>query len=761
MSNLRLDSGSIQKTTISSKCSPLLILLVTPNHINFLDQKSKAISTLLGQVFHAPKDGQNLDVVAAVVDQIPYSVTGGESTEQSTRQKSTENAPSRLSLGNGDEGVSFFVLDSSTVAAPDLWSNQSQSEEDDSTSIQQRCTLSFVLSPVMRTLQLPVANTLFQNGKTATVIAQRWRAKEDPNSTFMMSCIREHPLSQQIIRMSDAFRVHSGGLHQRIISSLLPVTPPRKITAAVGNIIRKLDVKSASSESRPASEELEKAISDALKEGRIPAQTAGIWALVRPSPSSITSVRGAHLMPEIEEASDIQEAILNGCRLHKVLSGGGGWGEKQGLLALDPDSTYDSARKTYDELSLDSNSGKLQALGGIVCPGDTVRFYIYQQPPTSQVAPTPELGQEASELGANLSMTFGTLPSTMDSVPDVTSKQARRNSQASCTAIKNHFGMLSEHGMSIQSKFTGTNLQETTIVTKLDAPHTTFSIQEGAHIVDAGHAAHCEPQEPTKAKVNRVKPPKEALPMEASTSLEEFRDALDSMPSHRYLGTPYQRDQGYSPLESDQAKDRVLVRKCNSGSREVVRKVIFNNRQRTAEKVLKNTLRPLVRLRKHKAKDPTGRGKSAVTSKAKQVLNVPKIRFIRQSKDSSFIDEVRSTAQEAAVKQPAATHGMRLNVRKHLSVAEPAKASLDTRPRYDKKLEAFEKPSLRQKTPQNVETGCLIRKDATHDDSEMLRIRYNYSQEAAPADSRDGARRLYRAYSLPLLNPSSYVAPKP
>ena len=451
-------------------------MLITPVHIKLLDQNLGFISDVLRHVFQAPEDGQHLDVVAAVVDRIPCP-SHARPIKLPESQISTVNVASQPCLENGSEGISFAVLDS-VAAAPDLWSIGTGPEEQDSTSIQQRCTLSFELPPiaihpspfggkegsqhlVSRMLQLPVANTLFQNGKTATLIAQRWRLRHVPQSSFALSCVRETSLPRLKLRTTDAFSNQGTDFDQRLTSHLTQITPTRIITAAVGNIIRRISVgtTSATSNDRPASEELEKAISHALKEDRYPAQHAGVWALVRSASHTPLDSPTTESNDDGEESADIRELLLKGCRLHKVLSGGGGWGEKQGLLALDPAYNYGVSAEKFDapfesDADGDIESEKLQGLGQVVKPGDGVKFYTNQPPPDLESPQAPFPIETGAETKIGLSMNFGSLPSTMDAMPIHSTSETNKNSQATCTILRDHFGMLSEQGMSLQvSKF--------------------------------------------------------------------------------------------------------------------------------------------------------------------------------------------------------------------------------------------------------------------------------------------------------------------
>ena len=398
--------------------------------------------------------GQVFDVLAAVVDRIPHPRRPVEG------QATHPHAPLEFRDQDGSEGVSVAVLISSS-ATPDLWSVRQESKERETMTIQQRCTLSFAFSsisfmssqgqkpddqlPASQMLQLPIANTLFQNGKTSTLFAQQWILQRESDSKVKLSLNKRKWLPQQTLHFVDLLAEKKMLLHQSLHSYLTQITPARVITAAIGNIIRKINVGGSFDENTPASEELEKAISGGIEKGKIHAQPAGVWALVKPRER--ISLDESRFVEPISGLDLLQSAILSGCRLHKVLSGGGGWGEKQGLLALDPDSDYISRQQGFQSSfgdDQDAEVEKLQALGEVVKPGDMVTFYVSNPSlaPGSAIDLQPDSADSKSS--APLSLIFGSLPSTMDAIPNTTS------TQSNCVMIRNHFGMLSEQGMSLK-----------------------------------------------------------------------------------------------------------------------------------------------------------------------------------------------------------------------------------------------------------------------------------------------------------------------
>ncbi len=443
------------------------MLLVTPAHIQLLDDGSTFIPSLLRLAVETIKPWQEFDLLAAVIDRIPQPRSTTPHRLQGSHATVVDSLP-RTRVEDGFEGISVAVLDSE-VAAPDLWSPRKISNERETMTIQQRCTLSFSLPPspgvrtqlsdksvsqplVKRMLQLPVANTLFQNGKTSTLFAQRWNLQFGEESTSGHVSSDKTSLPQQTVEMGALFANEGTRLHldHLVHSHLVPITPARTIAAAVGNIVRKISGDHASAEAIPASEELERAISTAIQQGQIPAQQAGVWALVRPQRYAALD-KAAQLEGTVRDI--IQYAILSGGRLHKVLSGGGGWGEKHGLLALDPDSDYSHHRQEFESSfgeDQDVEAEKREVLGEVAKPGDTITFYVYKSPSDADPANlhTPVFWN--SNQPATTNLIFGSLPSTMDTMPEADTTEAKAHIQSELMVERNHFGMLSEQGMSLE-----------------------------------------------------------------------------------------------------------------------------------------------------------------------------------------------------------------------------------------------------------------------------------------------------------------------
>ena len=435
------------------------MILVTPAHLSLLEDGNAFIPDLLRQEAELSQPGQVFDVIAAVVDRIPHLHAPTEE-HGSRSEASLSNSSAGATTRDGSEGVSVAVLDSSS-AAPGLWAMQQDSRERETMTIQQRCTLTFTIPSstranteveklegqdhASRMLQLPVANTVFQNGRTATLFAQRWVLQQEHQSNVLLVPDQKVWLPQQALDLNGLAKETS--VDQSLHSNLIPITPPRTIKAAIGNIIRKVSADGSLEANTPASSELERAITKGIKNGSIPDQPAEVWALVKPQ--GYAPHMGCETVKASPELDGLHQALLSGCRLHKVLSGGGGWGEKQGLLALDPDSNYSPRQQAFQssiEDEQDTEAEKLQALGEVVKPGDIVTFYVPSLAQTNALDLEPRLGAHSSL--APLYLIFGSLPSTMDVMPDLLPTKTT-SKETDCVILDGCFGMLSEQGMSL------------------------------------------------------------------------------------------------------------------------------------------------------------------------------------------------------------------------------------------------------------------------------------------------------------------------
>ena len=462
---------------------PLVVLLFTLSHIELLEEGHQFVPDLLRQTHEDLELGQAIDVLLAVVDKLssPAAFNG---SEQAIQQQNSGKG----STGNG---VSVMLLDSED-AAPNLWTHRDLSSIGIEPTARRRSTVAFefdtnTINPQKAgetpprhshppsSFQLPVANTIFTNGRLSTIQAQRWIVnKNDPALTF--DCVKTAWLDKQVLRLpssnwctlrndenSAVPRVSSFARHDlhwslRASIPLTPITLPRVVAAAMGNVVRSFFTGGSEQKVMPASQELEAGIDRWIAEHGNGAQPPEVWALVSPMTNKLS-----------DRPTVVYRSIAAGSRLHKVLSGGGGWGNKKGLLALDPELDFDGD----SEPSAISTFEYREKLSEIVSPGDTVEFFVgipELSPSTELLASNTRDG--SSELMKQASMVFGTTTSTTDVMPASSVTAVSESESSPCIYAWGHFGMLSEQGVSL----TTTTIERRNVQTKIDVPHATFTL---------------------------------------------------------------------------------------------------------------------------------------------------------------------------------------------------------------------------------------------------------------------------------------------
>jgi len=285
--------------------------------------------------------------------------------------------------GLGDSQRGFAFMSGPKDVLPSLWNPESfaGSREPD-----QAASLTFLGNPIeghSRPLEitLPLANTIFHNGRRSTLLASEWQSEGDGPLRLNR---REYKQSQRIF-------THNTSMHATATIPLMPLAPPRQIVTGLGNIVRQVEIDGAPA---PASKELE-ALIPQLFETRgaagipPPSGPIGVWAWVIPPHvveseelRSVACFSGGSVSNEADAALEMSmradRMLAAGCRLHRILSGGGGWGAKQGLLSLDPETTYaqpeqndiDAFVKAFEE----RNSAEPSS--GLVSPGSYVLFCV-------------------------------------------------------------------------------------------------------------------------------------------------------------------------------------------------------------------------------------------------------------------------------------------------------------------------------------------------------------------------------------------------
>lgn len=452
---------------------------MTPAHTKCLEDQDPFVPNLLSRIFPRSKGPPQVDIVAAVVDQIPYP------PHCYPLPKTSKWRPGQ----NRFEGISVAVA-YSDIAAPDLWCPSSVQKDPGLESALQRPVLSFrfpcdespassetapqrAKSTTSHVVRLPVANTLFNNGQPSTLFASSWAPVKDSESQVVFACVKKMNLAQQALNMIGVLASPEMEHQSKLVLDLQPLTIPRVIAAGLGNIVRELYDGRATNETMPASQELENAVSRESQNLESPDQKPEVWALITPRTRWITE-------PQIG-TSNAAHWIERGSRLHRILSGGGGWGAKKGLLALDPDTDFCNPQpETFQALENDQVTDQTpgQQLAGLFKPGDIITFFRSRFSLSQPYVRRVQSNARSWHVKSPTSVCFGSAPSTADVVQSEASSNEEPLFQK--ILVKGFFGMLSEQGMNyhIEREVPAGSMEPSGIVvhTKIDSPYARFSI---------------------------------------------------------------------------------------------------------------------------------------------------------------------------------------------------------------------------------------------------------------------------------------------
>jgi hypothetical protein len=380
-------------------------------------------------------------------------------------------------------------------------------------------------------LQLPLTQTVFTTGLVSTMILREYTHGGMETSLELTS---ERKLESQTVQMPAlANKVRS----HRMYMPLVPLTPFRKIHYVMGNIIRKLSAqqtwelqpnekdgfilaeKSEDVERDvPASQDLERAVSKYFEVLDLQPETVSVWALVIPtladSKTLFQGIRVPGVRPMLTADEDtlsaawdpkteaskemfklasitIRTMAYHGARLIKVLSGGGGWGKKAGLLSLDPDVQYSTrelrqdAGWQFDFDGPDDGTGaaieaqKNQALGQIVKEGESIMFLLAPKPQNLPMtySETQMRDERGVRMPSELELSFGAIPSSID---DVARSPESDETPAVIQHYPNFFGMLSEGGMAFRHT---TPNGSKVFQSKLDVPSGRFTYKQHFDVI--------------------------------------------------------------------------------------------------------------------------------------------------------------------------------------------------------------------------------------------------------------------------------------
>jgi hypothetical protein len=256
--------------------------LATPSFAKWLEDDAFFMPRVLRALIYRDSEKQtSIMVIAAVVDGLaptPAEVPVAE----------------RLS---GLEGISFLFGHRADLLSPkDVWNPPSLKATTASPGKLSHLIISGTDRLDRAAITLPLANTLFVNGTHSTLFATHWRRGQNKVSFKIVR--RENKQYQQI----RAFRQGETMVPPMFIPSV-PLTPARRITSGLGNIVRQISFGAGDESSGPASQELETQVIKYINYSKADTNI-GVWALVsRKELAGLSPRRGVMFQSPSIEAS--------------------------------------------------------------------------------------------------------------------------------------------------------------------------------------------------------------------------------------------------------------------------------------------------------------------------------------------------------------------------------------------------------------------------------------------------------------------------
>lgn len=163
-------------------------------------------------------------------------------------------------------------------------------------------------------------------------------------------------------------------------------------------------------------------------------------------------------------------------KLKEIVSGGGGWGLKHGLISLDPETRLDREDTSHDFDSIDSvDNDQIQALGNIAKPGSWVQFLISHNLMPIRPIGIVDLGTVEPGFKSTSNLSFGCIASTVDNMPQLSSDPsvptADNDLRHTVSGYDGKFGAMSEAGIFIRADENGAVTSS-----KIDVPNSEFCL---------------------------------------------------------------------------------------------------------------------------------------------------------------------------------------------------------------------------------------------------------------------------------------------
>ena len=365
--------------------TPLLVVLMSSQAVGIEEQLKETAFRILTKLYR-PADGSTIElhVLSVFVDKVSIPASSVKVIPKSK-------------VSDGTHGYSFWWTSRDMLQTP---SSIAPSQD----RIQPQGSLTVHINhllpkgseglPAFSRFRIPLVNTTFTTGRDYTMHLQSmtWKGvalRTDGSWSFDSYLVEniQHLGNQNAtlgINSSRELLVPQIYSHTRV--SIL--TPWRVVTNVSGNVVKSVE---GSEGPLPASTELETAIA------KLASNEYGqfeVWAEIRSGSVDIPNKRAA-----------------NHGRCVKVISGGGGWGEKRGLIALDPGPIVEPLSTVQQDLSDELDFTKL--LPNILEVGDKLRFLKFpidrvDHGETEVETPVRTLPEVYIERGGQTTFGFGT-----------------------------------------------------------------------------------------------------------------------------------------------------------------------------------------------------------------------------------------------------------------------------------------------------------------------------------------------------------------
>lgn len=461
-------------------------MLVSKGLSHWLNAGNDFLSDLLRKLLkhHIASHISQINLILAVVDRIPAPST-------STGDGETLKAVSPVQ-DIGSEGLAYQVEDGQQLLQPDDVTaipahnsirDRNRPFEGPPGAIQFR----FVdpqQNAVPTSLDVALANTIFSTATRRILRRSTWTLPLRQSHSRDLETAAVKLLSGKISKLTPPspdrrYRVPDLALGLDI--PLTPLTPRRIISDCMGNVIRGIkDAKAG------ASKELEDAVTQYFEDKGESPTTAAVWAVIVPqhlldsiySPMKRVDVSGEDNHKNSFEQTPVM-AIWRGATLRKVISGGGGWGDKAGLLSLDHDTgvSPSSSRSNNNNMELDLDVpdfadlfSQKRLIDDIAKPGDSIQFFI--APENKDVSRSTAMDDNVRELPRLTTLDFGVIPIATEAVEANPSTSVRDEGGKMTEVFPGHFGALSEVGLGLRRQISGFHN------TKIDVPFSRFWYQQ-------------------------------------------------------------------------------------------------------------------------------------------------------------------------------------------------------------------------------------------------------------------------------------------